>query len=63
LYYRSDGPKVLDIDVSGINFVIWREWLFEEKSLKYKEYEHYHRQIAINLEMKEQIRRQQLEIE
>jgi hypothetical protein len=24
LLYRPDGPKVLNLDVSGINFTVWR---------------------------------------
>ena len=61
--YRTDGPKILDIQASGIEFTIWKEHFLEEKTLQTLKYQNLERQLIINRQMEELVRKNQQEIE
>ena len=38
VFYRREGPEVLEVDVSGMDFTVWREHFLGEKSLALKQH-------------------------
>ena len=54
---------MLKIDASGMDFKIWKEHFLEEKSMQFKQQDYYDQKMQVNDGLKEQLRKQEMEIE